>query len=41
MCGDFLYYEAACNTNIANDDKNVIEQRTTVAIDASTGRDYF
>ena len=28
----------ARNTNIANDDKNVAEQRTTVAIDASTGQ---
>ena len=28
----------ACNTNIANDDKNVAEQRTTVAIDASTSQ---
>jgi hypothetical protein len=28
----------ACNTSIANEGKNVAEQRTTVAIDASTGR---
>ena len=29
----------ARNTNIANEDKNVVEQRTTVAVDASTGQE--
>src|ERR671925_789453 len=31
--------KGACNTNIANDGKNVAERRTTVVIDASTGQE--